>query len=483
MADQLPDVSPRINVLTQEQIEHIHAQSLEILSSVGFRVDSVRAREIFLKAGCKSNSDHIVQIPADLVSGALQSAPSFVDIYNRLGQHAFRLGGPPKSPTRFGVGVTNLYYQDPTTDLVEPFSRKHMETCTRLGQSLSYFDFVSTIGILQDISPKVADFFSILEMTANTIKPLVVLVSEEKCFSAVLDLLEHLTGELATNPFIIPYFNPISPLILNEATSDKMITTIKSSLPFTFSNYGLSGASTPISAFGTIALQNAELLAGLLFSQLVKEGTPIILGSFPATLDMKDMVNRYTPRSLVLNLACAEMMTYYELPHCGTSANGNGWGADLFASDLLWMNHLTSCLGKVGMAPFVGGNFYSKVFSPALVVYANEVIRKVRIFEQGFSLMDNPDILAEIKSAGPGGNFLTAESTVKNCRKLPRDDVVWPHFSLEKWQSKGCPKVDEFLRKYTVQILENMSAPEDHDELIEKGERFIHNLDFGAKNV
>ena len=169
-------------------------------------------------------------------------------------------------------------------------------------------------------------------------------------------------------------------------------------------------------------------------------------------------------------------MAFYELPHCGTSGNGNGWGADLFASDLLWMNHLTSCLGKVGLAPFVGGSFYSVVFSPAIVVYANEVIRKVRIFEQGFSLMDNPDILDEIKSAGPGGSFLMAESTVKNCRKLPRDNVVWPHISLEKWQRRGCPKADEFLRKYTLQLMENMAKPEDHDELIEKGERFIHNL-------
>jgi len=147
------------------------------------------------------------------VTGALKSAPTFVDVYNRLGQHAFRLGDSAKLPTRFGVGVTNLYYQNPVTDLVKPFTRRHMETSVRLSQSLSDFDFVSTIGILQDIAPEVADLFSTVEMTANTIKPLVVLVSEEKRFATFLDLLEDLTGELAANPFIIPYFNPISPLI------------------------------------------------------------------------------------------------------------------------------------------------------------------------------------------------------------------------------------------------------------------------------
>jgi trimethylamine--corrinoid protein Co-methyltransferase len=476
MLDQLAGVHPRINVLTREQIEHIHVHSLEILSSVGVRVDSGQARKIFAKAGCKSNSDNVVQIPADLVSWALKSAPSFVDVYNRLGHHAFRLESSHESPIRFGIGVTNLYYQDAVTDLVEPFTRRHMATCTRLGESMSNFDCVSTIGILQDISPDVADLFGTLEMTANTIKPLVVLVSEEKCYTDVLDLLEHLTGELSIHPFVIPYLNPISPLVLNAATTDKMIRTIERGLPFIFSNYGMSGASTPITPFGTIVLQIAELLAGLLLSQLIREGTPVILGSFPATFDMKEMVNRYTPQGLILNLACAELMETYELPHCGTSANGNGWGADLFASDLLWMNHLTSCLGKVSLAPFVGGSFYSMVFSPAIAVYANEVIRKARLFEKGFSLTDDPDILGEIKSIGPGGNFLMAESTFKNCRKIPRENVIWPHFCLKTWQSKGCPKADDFLRQHTIQLMNNLSRPKDHDELIEKGERFIQNL-------
>jgi trimethylamine--corrinoid protein Co-methyltransferase len=476
MDDHLPDVLPRINVLTSNQIEHIHARSLEILSSVGIRVDSAQARGIFARAGCKSSAENIVKIPADLVAGALKSAPSFVDIYNRLGRHSFRVGGSRNPRTRFGVGVTNLYYQDPVTDEVEPFTRKHMETCTRLSESMEYFDFVSTIGILQDVSPQTGDLYGTLEMIANTVKPLVVLVSEKKCFEDVLDLLEHLGGDLSRHPFAIPYLNPLTPLIFNEDTSDKMIATIKRGLPLIFSNYGMSGASTPIEPLGTIALQNAELLAGLLFSQLVQEGTPIILGSFPATFDMQDMVNRYTPQSLVLNLACAELMAFYELPHCGTSANGNGWGADLFAGDLHWMNHLTSCLGKVGMAPFVGGTFFSVVFSPATLVYSNEVIRKVRIFEQGFSLKDDSDILAEIKSAGPGGNFLTAESTLKSCRTLPRDNVVWPHLSLDKWQKKGCPKADEVLRNFTMQRMENLEKPDDHDELIEKGERFIQSL-------
>ena len=117
---------------------------------------------------------------------------------------------------------------------------------------------------------------------------------------------------------------------------------------------------------------NAELLAGLALAQLARPGTPVILGSLPAYFDMRSMQDFYDPHSLLINLACAEMMAHYGLPHAGTSGSGIGWGADLAAAGLLWMNHLTSLLGRSGLAPFVGGNLGSKAFSPAMAVYSHE---------------------------------------------------------------------------------------------------------------
>lgn len=225
---------------------------------------------------------------------------------------------------------------------------------------------------------------ALLEMVANTIKPLIILISDEKQFLPGLVLLERLVGNLSVKPFVIPYFNPVTPLIINQSTADNMLTSIEYGLPFIFSNYGMAGMSTPISSAGTLALLNAELLAGVVISQLVKPGTPIILGSLPAFFDMKTMVDFFDPQTMLLNLACAEMMAYYHIPHAGISGSANGWGADLIASEALMMNHLTSCLGKVGMAPFVGGSFGSKVFSPTMVVNANEVIEQSRHFTNGF---------------------------------------------------------------------------------------------------
>ncbi len=469
----MSEVKPEIKVLTPEQIDKIHSYSLEILSRIGIRVGSPRARKLFAKVMDVTDEDEVVRIPAELVDQALKTVPSTLDIYDRQGNFRFQLGKSQSRQTRFGIGVTNLYYQDPKTDAVTPFTRKHMELSTRLGSVLTGFDVISTMGIAHDISPELADLFGTLEMIANTTKPLVILISAQKCFDPTLDLLEYLHGELSVKPFVIPYFNPITPLVLNEDTTDKMFSTIERGLPFIYNNYGMAGATSPITAAGNLALLNAELLAGLVFSQLVKEGTPIILGSLPAGFDMQSMAGLYTPQTLLLNVASAEMMAYYEVPHSGTSGSGSGWGADLPASGTLWMNHLAGCLGKVGLAPFVGGNFDSLVFSPAFVIYSDEVIRQARFFNQSFIINDATVALNEIESIGPGGNFLISDMTVKLCRQIDFSSSIWPNLTLDKWQAKGNPKADEMLRAHTLSILDDLPTAEAHADMINKGEPFI----------
>ena len=60
--------------------------------------------------------------------------------------------------------------------------------------------------------------------------------------------------------------------------------------------------------------------------------------------------------------------------------------AHLFAAANNWVNHLTSCLGKIGLAPFIGDNLGAVGFSPALAVYADEVIAQARRFARGFDM-------------------------------------------------------------------------------------------------
>jgi trimethylamine:corrinoid methyltransferase-like protein len=464
-------VKPGIGVLSPEQIEYIHTTSLRILADVGIRVDSERAVRIFKAAqGVRFIDDRRVTLQAELVEWAIQQAPATIDIYNRRGELSIRLGD---APTRFGIGVTNLFYQDPASDEIIPFARRHMRSSVQLGNRLPCYDVISTIGILRDVVNEIADLVGLLEMLANTFKPLIILISDKEQFKPGLVLLENLVGDLSSKPFVIPYFNPVTPLIFNEATANNMLVSIERGVPIIFSNYGMAGMSTPITAAGTLALLNAELLAGLVFSQLVRPGTPVILGSLPAFFDMKTMVDFYDPQTMLLNLACAEMMAHYQIPHAGTSGSSNGWGADLVASQTLCINHLTSCLGKVGLAPFVGGCFGSKVFSPTLAVYAHEIIEQARQFAQGFDVNEETMGYEGMVKAAAAGSFLSSPQTTQLFRSAYHSSKIFPRLSLEKWQEGSQLDSMGYLRERTIELINHPEIPGDQADLLQKGEFLI----------
>lgn len=467
------DLKPEIRVMTREQTDKVHHDALSILESTGVTVDDPNARALFETALGTSCKDHRVRIPKDLIQWALEAAPSEINIYDRLGNPSFTLKGDGSQDTVFGIGVTNLHYQDPFKNKIQPFHRQHMSLATGLGNSLDNFDFISTPGVIQDLPSNTADLYGVLEMVANTTKPIVMLISGWDCFQPALDLCELLTGDIADHPCIIPYVNPITPLVLNSETTMKMDAAIHRGLPLIFSNYGMSGATCPITPAGTLALLTAELLAGLTYSQLVKKGAPIILGSLPAAFDMKNAGSFYSPKTLLLNLACAQMMTVYNIPHCGTSGSGNGWGADLLAGTTLCANHLTSCLGHAGMVPFVGGSFDSLVFSPELVVYSDDVIHQSRAFASGFSIDDESVGFSDIAAIGPGGNFLLSNLTGKHFRQSQFSSTVWPFLTLDKWQARGGPGAETILREKTCDLLNRPVVPEDRDDIIAKGEAFL----------
>jgi len=469
-------ITPRLQVLSREQMEALHDYSLQILEKTGIRVECPEALKTYSQSDGISVTADRVFIRQEIIEHCLSTAPKNVDLFNRKGEHAFTLGEKQGHNTYFGIGVTNTHFQEINDADVVPFRREHMQICSALGDNLEQFDLVSTLGTPSDVPVHQADLFATLDMYANTLKTLVLLVTKSENLEAGLHLLTELHGDLSGRPFCLPYVNPITPLVLNKGTSDKIQTTIRYGLPLIYSNYGMYGGSTPITEGGTLALLNAELLAGLVYTQLLKPGTPVILGSLPAAFNMRTMGSQYTPTSYLLNLACSEMMAFYRIPHCGTSGSNNGWGADLLAASDLWQNHLLSCLGKVGCAPFVGGTFESLAFSPSMVVLSNQVIKDSRKIIGGFTLNDQSVNLVDIATVGPGGNFFTSIQTLETITIKP-ENQLWPSLSLDHWVNQDKPTAHKYLLEETQSRYDIASqASKKNKDIIEQGEYIISKL-------
>jgi trimethylamine:corrinoid methyltransferase-like protein len=53
---------------------------------------------------------------------------------------------------------------------------------------------------------------------------------------------------------------------------------------------------------------------------------------------------------------------------------------------------------------------------------------------------------------------------------------LFPKIGLEKWVEIGSPRADSLVRERAIDLLENAPAPDDHDEVLRKGEELISGL-------
>ena len=149
---------------------------------------------------------------------------------------------------------------------------------------------------------------------------------------------------------------------------------------------------------------------------------------------------------------------------------------DLIAADTYWMNTLALMLTRGGLVPFIGDGFAGKSISPNTVVHMNEVIEQALRFAQGFQLDDAQAVLDEIAKVGPGGSFLSSPSTLRNYKTGYYNSPLYPRWNMEKWQAAGQPEARQVLREKTQALMQDLSALEDCEALVRKGEEFIRSL-------
>ncbi len=94
----------RFQVLSQGEIDRIHAASMEILGTVGVRVGYQTARDLFRHAGAAVDDDrNCVQLPERLVLWAAEQAPKRFTLYGSDSDFRMEIGGG--EPSFAGLGT------------------------------------------------------------------------------------------------------------------------------------------------------------------------------------------------------------------------------------------------------------------------------------------------------------------------------------------------------------------------------------------
>ena len=457
-------------LLPDEHLTRIHEASLEILRDPGIRVTTDEARALLLDAGCSVSGEQI-SIPAEVVERAIETAPSTFTLFDRGGEPRLPLGEGRR--TAFSPGVTALNYVDPRTGEARPYTFRDIADVARLADALPSMDFVTTPGVVRasDTVPQaLVNQHEFLAMVTNTTKPLVILIADGEVLGDILEMAAAVAGgreALRERPFLMPYLNPVSPLLFNPETLDKLLLAAEWGIPVVLQSAPQVGATSPVTYAGAAALSNAESLAGLVLSQLKQEGAPFVTGAVPMVVDMRTgNASSGGPLAMSLMIAAGELARRYGLPSLGIGGGGDAKTDDEQAFVESAFYGFGAMLGGVDLVFDVGNIEAGLAHAPTVVAVADEVIQMLRRGLEGFEVDDDTLALDTIRSVGVGETYLGEPHTLKRFRGLWTPTL----FSIEdrrRWADDGSSTLLQRARERVSTILETHEVPPLPGEVLE----------------
>ncbi len=416
MREIRPLLNRRMDVLSERDVEAIHAASLQVLEETGVDFHAEDALRTLGEGGCRINGSRAL-IPAKLVAQALKKVPSAIVLRARDPQKNLHLGsGAIHTMSAFGAS----FVREAGSNVVRHARLKDLEEFTKVFDHLELIDCCLKAVIPQDVPARYADLHAMHAMFANTDKNIHV---SQDCPTDIPFVTRKMIelGSVAAAEYgadAKPFFSlgccPDSPLQYSGGALVRMRIAVEAGIPFLIVSGAIAGVSTPVTLAGLLVVQHAELLAGLVYAQLVRPGSEIAFGSFASASDMKTGKMRLgcIEQSLI-GVATQQLCSY-----CGV-CYGYGTGS-LTDSELLdaqsgFDKGISLCfqmLGGVDVIHDAAGLLGSAmVMNLEQIVMDHEYIRMIAHGLRGIEV--SPDTLAVdlIREKGPGGNFLTEEHT------------------------------------------------------------------------
>ena len=267
----------------------------------------------------------------------------------------------------------------------------------------------------------------------------------------------------------ISLINSLSPLQFAEEMVGSLIELARNGQACVIASLIMAGASGPVNLDGVLALQNAEILAGITLSQLIREGAPVVYGSTSSAMDMKSGGLSIGAPTLSRNINfTAQIARHYGLPSRSGGSLTDALYPDAQAGVESAMalttavrNGINFILHSCGiLGSYIGMSFEKFIVDEELCGMTRKMIQPVE------ASMESIDVDA-IKSVGVGGQYLTHPKTFQLCRTEFYNPELMCRQNYESWVKDGAKKIDQTAAEKVNQRLATYEKP-DIDPAIEK---------------
>jgi trimethylamine--corrinoid protein Co-methyltransferase len=456
---------PEISLLSEEQCQMVHQNSIKILEQTGVRVYHERARTLLADHGATISDDNLVFITGEMVEKALTHPPSQIQLYKRgTKQTHVNLSG---RNVNFGTGSDCLNYLDPRTDQRRPFTTPDLIDSIRVVDALPELGFCMSMGIPSDLGEDNTYIHQFALMLEHTTKPIVFVCNDDNDCRLIANMAAAAAGgldDLKEYPTLLLYSEPSTPLQHSPTATAKLLFMAENHLPIVHSPAPMMGGTSPITMAGGLALGNAEILSSLVIHQLHNKGAPFVYGSGLHHMDMKTTISVYgAPEFQLARIAVAEMGQYYNLPTWGYAGHSDSCIMDEQAAADAAFSVLIAYLGANNLVHDVGYLEGGLTTSPEMIVFTAEMISMMGRFREGFGLSESDFALDVIDQVGPGGDFLSADHTYKHFRSFWQPEL-FTRQRVQEWIADGSLSLGDRLKQKTVTLIdehqpEPLSAP------------------------
>jgi trimethylamine--corrinoid protein Co-methyltransferase len=451
--------SGRYRPLTDAEVGRIHRAVLDVLEQIGLSDAIPSCVELVTAAGGVLGDDGRLRFPRALVEDTIARAARGFVLHAADPRCDIEPWG---TRVYFGTAGAAVHMVDPIGRAYRESTLADLYDIARLVDRLDHIHLFQRPVVTRDLSdPRELDLNTCYACVAGTRKHVgTSFVQPEHVDEAVAMLHLIAGGEdrwrarpfvSMSNCFVVP------PLKFATDACRCLEAGVRAGMPILLLAAGQAGATSPAALAGAVVQEVAEVLAGLVYVNLIVPGHPAIFGPWPFVSDLRTgAMSGGSGEQALLTATCAQMAHFYDLP-CGVPAGMSD--AKLPDAQAGYEKGMTNLLAAQagGNIVYEAAGMHASLLGCCLESFVIDndmlgaVLRTVRGIEVGADNL-SVEAIREVCTAGPG-HFLGHEQTLR----LMQTEYLYPEVadrsSPKEWAERGAPDVLERARARMRAIL------------------------------
>ena len=459
---QLKIPFPPTKLISDDELESIHLASLRVLKEIGVEVLHDEARETMRRNGAQvSEGSQRVRFDPDMILEFIASVPSEVTLHARNPEHNVRFGGN-------NIIFAQMASAPNCSDVDRgrrPGNQQDFRNLVKLGQMHNILHVTGGYPVEPvDIHPSVRHLECLRDFATLTDKVFHCYSLGKERNVDGMEIARIARGvsmeQFVEEPSVLTIINTNSPLKLDVPMMEGIIQMSSHGQLVVVTPFTLAGAMAPVTVAGALVQQNAEALAAIAFSQMVRKGAPVGYGGFTSNVDMKSGAPAFgTPEYMKAQLVGGQLARRYNIPY----RTSNVCAANTVDAQAAYESvfSLWGCVQSGGnfikhAAGWLEGGLSCSYEKTMLDI---DLLQMVAEFLTPLDLSEDALGVDAIRSVGPGGHFFGTPHTQERYKTAFYQPIISDWRNYETWAEAGRPTAIDRANRLWKQRLASYEEP------------------------